>query len=153
MYYGIESKDGSILVNEGYSYIEYVYNDYFIAKNEKGKLGVINANGKILIDFKYDFIQKVKNKNMIQILDKKTTYIYSNTLKEICKMKDANINNETGFMKIYNEKEEKYFDNDGNEISGDDEVIKETDYIQMPNNIGEYTKIQYSLEDVYYVKK
>ena len=152
-YYGIENKEGTTLVNEGYSYIEYAYENYFIAKDEKGNLGVINANGKVLIDFKYDSIQKIKGKNMIQILNNDKTYIYSPSLEVICKMKDANIDDQDNFIKIYNVKEEKFFDNDGKEISKDDEIIKNNNLKELPATIGEYVKTQYSLENAFYVKK
>lgn len=154
-YYGIENKEGTTLVNEEYSYIEYAYNNYFIAKDEKGNLGVINANGKILIDFKYISVQKIKGKNMIQILNDKNdkTYIYSPTLGEICEMKNAVIEIQDNFIKIYNDKEEKYFNNEGIEISKDDEIIKNNEVKGLPANIGEYVKTQYSLDNAFYVKR
>ena len=153
IYYGIEDKNETSLVNEGYSYLEYAYNDYFIAKNSEGKLGVINANGKVLIDFKYNLIQKIKGKNMIQVLDDKTTYIYSNNLEVICKIKKANIDNEDNFIKLYNDKEEIYLNNDGQKISKEDDLVKKAELNKQPDNIGDYNKEQYSLENVYYVKK
>ena len=153
LYYGIEDNNGTVLVDEVYSYLEYAYKDYFIAKNMDGKLGVINANGKVLIDLKYNLVQKIKDKNMIQILDKKTTNIYSDNLEIICKMKNSKINNENDFIKIYNDKEEKYFNNEGVEIYKDDEKVKNVDLERLPETIGDYIKNQYSLENVYYVKK
>ena len=154
-YYGIENKEGTTLVKEGYYYIEYAFKNYFIARDENGKLGVINANGKPVIDFKYDSLQKIKGKNMIQILNEENdkTYVYSPELKEICKMKNANIDIQDNFIKIYNDKDEKYFDNEGKEISKNDEIVKNNDINAIPNNIGEYVKTQYSLDNAFYVKK
>lgn len=153
-YYGIENKDGTTLVKEGYSYIEYAFKNYFVARDENGNLGVINANGKPVIDFKYDSLQKIKGKNMIQILNEENdkTYIYSPELEVICKMKNANIDIQDNFIKIYNDKEEKYFDNDGKEISENSEIVKNNDKNGIPNNIGEYVKTQYSLDNIFYVK-
>ena len=68
-------------------------------------------------------------------------------------MKNSKINNETDFIKIYNDKEEKYFNNEGVEIYKDDEKIKNVDLERLPETIGDYIKNQYSLENVYYVKK
>ena len=152
-YYGIENKGGTTLVYEEYAYIEYAYEDYFIAKDGDGNLGVINSNGKVLIDFKYDSIQRIKGKNMLQILKNEKTYIYSSSLENICKMKDANIDNQDNFIKIYNDKEEKYFDNNGKELSKDNEIIKSNETNGLPVNIGDYIKTQYSLDNAFYVKK
>jgi len=152
-YYGIENKEGNTLVKEAYTYIEYAYNDYFIAKDDKGNSGVINANGKVLIDFKYDLVQKIKGKNMIQILNNNKTYIYSENLEKVCKIKDAVIDNQESFIKIYNKKEQKYFNNVGKEISKDDEIIKNSEAKGLPSEIGDYVKTQYSLDYIFYVKK
>jgi len=153
MYYGIENKDGATLVKEGYSYIEYVFGDYFIAKDEKSNMGLINANGKTIIDFKYDSIQKIKGKNLIQISNKNKTYIYSSNLEVICEMKGAIIDNRKEFIKIYNDKKEKYFNNEGKEIFPEDEIIKKSKLNDLPEKIGEYVKTQYSLDNAFYVKK
>ena len=154
-YYGIENKKGTTLVKEGYSYIEYAYKNYFIAKNEKGKMGVINSNGKVVIDLKYDSLQKIKGKEMIQILNEKNdkTYVYSPELKEICKMKNANIDIQDNFIKVSNDKEEKYFDNQGKEISKNSEIVKNNEVKGLPSVISEYVKTQYSLDNAFYVKK
>ena len=154
-YYGIENKEGNTLVKEGYDYIEYAYENYFVARDENGKLGVINANGKPVIDFKYDSLQKIKGKDMIQILNEKNdkTHIYSPELKVICKMKNANIDVQDDYIRVYNNKEEKYFDNSGKEISKNSEVVKNNEMKGLPSSINEYVKTQYSLDNAFYVKK
>lgn len=154
-YYGIENKEGTTLVKEGYIYIEYAYKDYFIAKDEKGKLGVINSNGRVLIDFKHESLQKIKGKDMIQILNNKNdkTYIYSAELEKICEMKNAIIDNQDNFIKVYNNKQEKYYNNQGIEIAKDDQVIKNNIEKGLPTNIGNFVKMQYSLDNAFYVTK
>ncbi len=146
-YYGIENKEGKSLVNAGYRYLEYLYKDYFIAKDDSGKIGVINSNGKVIIELKYDLVQKVKDKNIVQTLDTENyqTELYSHDLKLVTTMKDATISNEKEYIKIYNEEETKYFDSNGKEIEEQSETI--------PNIINEYTKVQNSLDDIYYIKK
>ena len=154
-YYGIEDKEGKNLVSESYEFIEYAYGDYFIAKNKDGKSGIIDYSGKVMMDFKYDLVQTIKNKNMIQTLNSKTnqTQIYSPNLKVICKMKNARIDNEDNYIKVYNNELERYFDNQGNEIEPDEEIIKETVSKELPATIGDYVKTQYSLDNAYYMKK
>lgn len=155
VYYGIESKTNEILVNPGYRYIEYLYKNYFIAKDDSGNLGVINSKGKVVIDLKYDSVQKVKDKSILQILNTKTKemQLYSSDLKQICTMKDATLENEKGYIRIYNDSEEKFFDENGNEIKEDSELVQNSLKGSIPQKIKEYDKIQYSLDDVYFSKK
>ena len=154
-YYGIENKDGKTLVNTGYRYLEYLYNGYFIAKDENDKYGVINFNGNQNIDFKYDVIQKIKNKNMIQALNLETkeTIIYSSELKNICDLKNVSIDIQDEYLIVYNDDEKIFIDNSGNIISEDSDIVKDSKVQVLPSKIGDYDKIQYSLEDAYYMKK
>ena len=50
-------------------------------------------------------------------------------------------------------KETKFFDSDGNEIDESSEVVINAVKNTIPNKIGEYTKVQNSLDEVYYVKE
>lgn len=153
-YYGVESKDGKTLVEDKYMYLEYLYGDYFIAKNKKGDLGVINSNGKTILDFKDDSIQKLKDKNVLQILDvkSKTNTLYSSDMQKILTMKNSNINLEKEYIKIYNDKETKYLDNNGKEISEDSEAVVNSNKVTLPEKIGDYKGVAYSLEEIYYEK-
>ena len=54
---------------QNYKYLEYAYNNYFIATNEQDKSGVINLEENIVLDFKYDVIQLVKGENRLQAID------------------------------------------------------------------------------------
>ena len=117
-YYGIMDNSGNTLTKEQYSYIEYAYNGYFIAKDINGKLGVINSNGKVIAPFKYNLVQKIEGKNIIQTLDAETsaTELYSNNMKMMCSIKNANIINETAYIKVFSSEELLYFDSNGNRI-------------------------------------
>ena len=153
-YYGIENAEGVTLVNANYRYLEYLYNDYFIAEDENNKLGVINANEKVLIEFKYDVIQKIKDKNILQTLNTKTneTEIYSSNLELACTMEDATIDNKSDYIIVYNDEERLYFDNNGNKINEDSEIIKNAKTQTLPEKIEGYKKVQYSLDNAYYIK-
>ena len=154
-YYGIENSQGTKLADNEYSYIEYAFEDYFIVEDKNEKYGVINANDKKIIEIKYDLIQKIRNKNMIQVLNRKNnkTKVYSSVLEEVVSMKDASIQNEDNYIKIYNKNEEKYLDKDGNIIDSESEIVKNNLKRKLPEKIGEYKKQQISLDDVYYEKK
>ena len=150
-YYGIIDKNGNKLVNENYRYIEYLYKNYFIATDENGNLGVINSNGKIILDMKYSSLQKIKGKNIIQAVEKDTdvSNFYSKEMQEILKISKPNIQIEEEYIVISNDKEENYLDNDGNKIQ-DITSLQKSNY---PKQIGDYKKEQLTIEDVYYVKK
>lgn len=154
-YYGIETNDGATLVDMGYVYIEYIYNNYFLAENEEGKYLVINANGKKELDTEYDLIQKIKDKNIIQASNKndKKVDFYSIKLEKVISMDSARVENKDNYIKIYNEEQEtKYLDKEGNELTADSEKIKKEMESEIPDQIGEYKKFQYSLDDAYYIK-
>lgn len=153
-YYGIENKEGTVLVDSNYSYIEYIYGDYFIAENQKEKFGVINSNGKVIIKFKYDLIQQIKNKNVIQVssTESKAPEIYSSNLELIVSMKSAKVQNGKNYIKVYNSKEELYLDKDGNKIEEDSDLIQKELDSQLPEEVNELKKVQYSLDDAYYTK-
>lgn len=70
---------------EKYKYLEYIFDNYFIAINAEDKNGIIDAQNNIKIEFQYDLIQKVKDKNVIQAIDftdNKTT-IYNSNLEKM----------------------------------------------------------------------
>lgn len=117
--YGVIGKDGEELIKAKYTYIEYLFEDYFIACNSNGKEGIININDEVELEFEYSLVQEIQNTNLIRTLNNETneTEIYNRELKKLCSMTNANITNEAEKIKISNEKEEKYFDKNGIEIN------------------------------------
>ena len=150
-YYGIVDQNGNKLVDENYRYIEYLYGNYFVATDDNGNLGVINNNGKIILEMKYSSLQKIKGKNIIQAVEKgkNTSEFYSQDMKEIGTFEKANIQTENDYIIIISGGEKIYLDNNGNKIQ-DIQSLKKEDY---PEKIGEYEKVQITLENVYYTKK
>lgn len=149
-YYGIIDKNGNQLVENQYRYLEYLYKNYFIAIDEQGNLGVINSNGKTMIEMKYNSMQRVKEKNMVQAVNSdRITEIYSKDLKNVLTMKDANISIQEDYTIVSNQDEIIYLDNDGNIINDITQLKKEN----YPKQIGEYKKEQTTIENIYYVKK
>lgn len=117
-YYGVNNKNGHELIKPTYLYIEYVFEDYFIASNEDGKEGIIDSNNNIRLEFNYTLVQKIPNTNLIRTLNNETneTEIYSESFEKIYTIKKANIEKEGNTIKVYNEEETKYFDIHGIEI-------------------------------------
>lgn len=155
IYYGIVNKNNTVLVNEEYRYLENIYGDYFIAKDQGEKLGVINSNGKVLLEFKYDLIQLIKGTNLIQTLisDEQLTEIYDSKLNNIYSKNNVEIINKQKYVKLVSNDGIEYVDEEGNKISENNNIVINTNLRTEPDNIGEYKKEQYTLNDVYYVKK
>lgn len=125
----IETKDGKTkyniykneqsLTKKDYTYIQYLYDNYFIACNTNGKLGIIDDNENTKIEFNYNSIQKIQNTNMIETLNNNTniTEIYSKEMKKICELKGAILENNKEYIKIYNNEQIKYISKDEREIT------------------------------------
>ena len=118
-FYGIVDSQEKELVKSEYMYIEYLLGDYFIAANQNNKEGIIDQNNNTKLEFNYSLVQKIQNTNLIRTLNSETneTEIYSKNLEKICIMKNANIEVEGTTIKIYNDTETKYFDENGIEIN------------------------------------
>ena len=154
-YYGIADKNGNLLVSEKYQYLEYAFGNYFIAKNEEGKYGLITASGKEVLEFKYSLLQKLKGKNILQAGDNvvQKTELYSSNIKLIYELENAKLSNEEGYVEITKDLEKIYLDADGNKIDANAEVVKKAELLKEPDTIGDYKKIQFTLENVYYTKE
>lgn len=154
-YYGIENAEGESLVENKYNYIEYAYGDYFIVEDKNEKYGVINEKGREIIEIKHDLIQKIRNKNMIQVSSRKNNKvtIYSSEMEKVLSIKSATIQNENNYILVYNDKEKVFLDKEGNRIEENSEIVKEELNKKLPQQIGKYKKQQITLDDVYYEAK
>lgn len=130
--YGIEDAQGKTVVNPTYIYIEYLHDNYFIACNQDGKLGVITDKGEEKISIKYSSIQRVKETEMIQTMtsDDGITQIYSKDMEKICEMKDAIVGEEENYIEVYNENEEIYISHEGKRVSNK-QVYENNDLISV----------------------
>ena len=113
--------------NKSYTYIEYLYNDYFIACNSNNKIGIIDSDENIKVDFKYDSMRKIENTTIVEFIDDSTknSYFYSKDTKQVAQMKNAVVENENNYIKIYNNQDRIYLSTDG-------QVLEYTDI--KPNN-------------------
>lgn len=117
--YGLINKDSQELIGNKYNYMEYLFDNYFIVSNEKSKLGVIDDKENVKIEIQNDSVQKLKNSNIIEVTDSDTniTTLYSQNIEKICEMKNAIVEEQDEYIKIYNETETKYFNKDGKELT------------------------------------
>lgn len=97
-----------------YDYLEYIYDDYFIA-SINGKCGIVDVNGEKINDFKYDFIQKIGNTKIVQayISDKNITDLILQD-KVIVSLKNADIYFEEDYIVAQSDSDIKYIGFNGN---------------------------------------
>lgn len=121
--YGVVDKEEKEIIPAIYGYIEYIFEDYFIVCNENYLQGVADTNNNMKIDLKYNLVQKIQDTNIIMALDTENnkTELYSKQLEKICEIEEATVEvqseNNENIIKIYNNKETKYFDANGREIN------------------------------------
>ena len=118
--YGIIDNEGKQLVKEKYNYIEYLYDDLFIASNENGKLGVINDKDEVKINLECDSVQKVGNTDLVRTVTDQITRIYKKDMTLACELAGATVTEEDNYIKIYNNDETKYLDKEGKELKNTD---------------------------------
>lgn len=113
--YSILNSNFEEILQEKYQYLEYAFDKYFVATNTEGKSGVIDIDGNVVIDFNYDIVQTINDKNMLQVknFDSDITEIYNNKLEKVLELSNINTQNSEDGVKIFNEVEEYYFDDNG----------------------------------------
>lgn len=83
--YSILDSNFEVISKQNYKYLEFAYDNYFIATNEQDKTGVIDLNENVILDFKYDVIQLVKGENKLQAINfsNNTTELYDEKISII----------------------------------------------------------------------
>ncbi len=109
-------KEGKAITEE-YMYIQYLEKDLLIASKKDGKLGIIDMQGTDKGEFKYTSIQKIFDTNIIQMSVGTKIELANEEGKIICEMENAKVEQIDEYIKISNDKEIKYFNLKGEEIS------------------------------------
>lgn len=122
--YSILNSNFEQISKNNYKYLEYAYNNYFIATNEQDKTGIIDSEENVAIYYYYDVIQVMKGKNVIQCIDFSTNFtaFYDKDLYIITEILNAEIEYYEDSFLIYNFENEKglLLDNDGKLIENND---------------------------------
>lgn len=114
--YKIIDNEKNELKDRKYEYLEYIYEDYFVVYKNK-KFGIINSKGEIIVDYKYDSIQKVQNANMVIAINSKKNL--TEILKDgnvVASMLNSEIMYKDKYIIMFSSKERIYIDFDGNVI-------------------------------------
>lgn len=126
--YIIKNLQDNIEINEQYSFVQYLYNDYFIVMKDS-KFGVINGKGEKKLDFKYNSIQRLENYNIIQAFNEKSIIeLYDENINFIVKSDVLNVNYKDSFIEIYNNNDIIYTDYNG-KILVDTDIFKDNNII------------------------
>lgn len=111
--YGLINKNGNILIENKYNYIQYLYDNYFIVGGETGKSGIINEKGEEILPIKYEVIQKLNKDNIIQAMVGNILELYNKEMKNILSMENGKIEIHDKYIKIYSSTQTAYISNDG----------------------------------------
>lgn len=102
-YYILDS-DLKQISKQNYKYLEYVYNNCFVATNDQDKSGIIDLQENVIVDFKYDVIQLIKGNNAVQAIDFTTNFttFFDKDFEMITELLNAEIEYFENGFKIYN---------------------------------------------------
>ncbi len=133
--YGVIDKEGQQVIDEKYNYIEYLFDDYFIASTENSKLGIIDDKDNVKVEINNDLLQRIEGTDIIQTMtaSDNVTRLYDRGLNKICEMANANIEVKDNYIKISNNEETRYFSKDGKELKNTDVYPNNTLFAKNEN--------------------
>lgn len=111
----VDSKE-NIIIDKDYTYIEYLPGDYFIVERDS-KSGIIDFNGKSVIELKYDSISRINETDILQMETDQNITLYNLNMKEIVSMNNAiikEVKDEKSYILLYSDTDFKYLDKKGN---------------------------------------
>ena len=132
--YKIVDENGNDIINNNYSYIEEIDNNYYIV-GINNKNGIINLSGKALIDLKYNSIFKIEGTELLQanIADSNTISLIDKNMKIIATMDNAKIQIKDNYIRIYSKNENRYFDDSGKELTAKELFTNNKLYAKLIN--------------------
>ena len=116
--YDITDLNGESMIENSYSYMEEIEQNYFVVGNNN-KNGIIDLSGKALVDLKYNSIFHIDGTDLLQanISDKNTiSLIDKKTMKILATMDNAKVEIDDNYIRLYSDKESKYFSDTGKEL-------------------------------------
>lgn len=113
--YGVTDSSKNTIINNEYSYIEYVFDKYFMAsKNEK--IGIIDETGNAVIPIENSIVQNINGTKMIQTINSETntSEIYNKNMEKILTQTDLRIYLKSNYIELVSADNIEYTDYDGN---------------------------------------
>ena len=133
--YGVLGQDKNVLIESKYEYLENIFDNLFIARNDKGKYGVINASDEEIVPFNYDVVQNLKDTNIIQtmIVENNLTELFNKSGEKIISQENIRIITENNYIKVYSGNNVRYFDFNGSELESR-QVYSNNNYFAFERN-------------------
>ena len=122
--YKVVDANENVIINNDYNYMEYLPGDYFIVARDS-KNGVVDINGKSVIELKYDSISRINETNILQAETNKSIELYNLNMKKITTMSNATIKevkDDKEYILLFSENDFKYLDKDGNILKAQEVV-------------------------------
>lgn len=119
--YQVVDGEGKVVIDNDYSYIEYLPGDYFIVAKD-GKNGVIDISGKSVVDLAYTSIFRLNDTEILQAekIETKTIDLYSSNMHKIASQDNATITTGKDYILLASEKDFAYYDFSGNKLEAKD---------------------------------
>ncbi len=133
--YGMINRDGEEIVKNQYLYIEYVFDNYFVAYKEGNGFGVIDKNNNVIVQFGYDVLSKMGEYKMLKgiKMDKNITDIFSSDMEKIASAKDGAIDINEEYLELYNAEKSEYITKEG-DIKTAQEIYKNNTLFAIPKD-------------------
>lgn len=135
----IVNKNGK-LIEDKYSFAQYLFDKYFIVKKDD-LFGIIDDEGNIVIDCKYEEIQPTTEYNIVQLRSKDGTIILLNRkLEELVKSSNASITFLKDYLKFSKSDSVVYINKNG-------ELVQNTDVYKNNKLISYNEKNKWGFKD------
>lgn len=140
--YGVVDSSNTTLIDNKYSYIEYVFDKYFIFTDEN-KSGLIDYTGRKVLENKYSVVQNINGTNIIQATNSDTgiSEIYNKNIEKVAETKNAHIYLKDNYIKILSDDTMMYVDYDGNVKKAQDLFTNNSIFAQKQNGKWGYVDI------------
>ena len=135
--YGILNDKNVEIVPREYSYIEYLSDNYFIACDKKGKLGVIDESNNKKLNIEYTSLHKVEGTDILEAgnSDKGVEEFYSKSIDKICEASNvSSVSVKGNYIYVVNEDETKYIDIEKQQEKQNFEVFTENSLFSKKEN-------------------
>ena len=116
--YKIIDNSENIVIDRNYTYIEEIDNNNFIVATDSNN-GIIDLSGKSLVDLKYNSIFKLDGTELLQanISGTNTISLINKNMEVVATIDEAMVEVKDSYIALYSEKESKYFNYSGNELT------------------------------------
>lgn len=120
--YGVIAKDGNVLIENKYNYIQYLYDNFFIVGGDSGKSGIVNDKGEEILPTNYEVIQKLDNSDIVQVMSGNILELYNKQMDQIISMENGKLDINENYIKVYSTTQTSYVSLDG-ELKTDFEIF------------------------------